>query len=194
MFYRTEYTARRDTNQIVADRELIKAIDPYIQAEATGTAMIVFADNSLGRIYLNVGTPTSARYRNLEGMAALDKCKSMDVQTVKFHPDTDIVRSREVLGTNYEVIDSLNRPEPVAPVPQPEVEEDLPVTGPLLSAENRHRLGALLTDYIGPVAPLVMSDLPVTVDIETALSIVSREIDDTRRAAEFITTARQLIG
>ena len=51
----------------------------------------------------------------------------------------------------------------------------------------------LLTDYIGPVAPLVMSDLPDLVDIETALSIVSREIDDSGLASEFVMTARQML-
>jgi hypothetical protein len=64
----------------------------------------------------------------------------------------------------------------------------------LLNPAQRRRLGALLTDFIGPVAPLVMSDLPAAVDIETALRIVSREIDDTQRASEFVNTARQLLG
>ncbi len=158
--------------------------------------MIIFGDNSLGRIYLNAGAPTSARYKNIEGMDALNMCKHMDVQTIKFHENTDIVRSRELLGSNYEVIEALSNPDVPAPVAAPAAvsidEGTPPVTGPILSRANRQRLGALLTDYIGPVSPLVMSDLPETVDIETALSIVSREIDDTRRASEFVLTARQI--
>jgi hypothetical protein len=180
----------------VAEQDLLKAIDPYIQAENTGTAMIVFTDNSLGRIYLRAGTPVSARYRSLEGMEALEKCKNLDVRTVKFHTDTDIVRSRQVLRSNYEVLESLSRSETVVPVESPEtrhVQSPQPVTGPVLTPANRQRLGRLLTDYIGPVAPLVMADLPETVDVETALSIVSREIDDTLSAADFVTSARQML-
>jgi hypothetical protein len=173
----------------VADNDLLQAIDPYIQSESTGTAMVVFTDNSLGRIYLNAGVPTSARYRNKEGMEALEMCKSMDVQTVKFHNNTDIVRSRELLQSNYEVIEALNRPEVIVP----DETASLPISGNILTPSNRQRLGSLLSEFIGPVAPLVMTDLPATVDVETALSIVSREIDDTRRAAEFVATARQFL-
>ena len=186
----------------MADRDVLRALGPHIQAEETGSAMIVFADNSLGRIYLNVGVPASARYRNLEGMDALEACKTFDVKTVKFHADIDLVRSRVMLDSNYEVIELLNNPAVAtpgaAPASRPKPAQAAPleptITGPVLSSSARQRLGALLTDYIGPVAPLVMSDIPANVDIETALSIVSREIDDTRRAADFVVSARQILN
>ena len=181
----------------MAGKEVLKALDPHIQGEETGTAMIVFADNSLGRIYLNAGVPTSARYRNLEGMEALAACKTIDVQTVKFHAGTDIVRSRKILDSNYEVIESLNQPaeaQPAAAEPAPApTAAATEIGGPLLSPAGRQRLGVMLTDYIGPVAPLVMSDLPARVDVDTAISIVSREIDDTRLAADFVVLARQAL-
>ena len=182
----------------MAGTEVLDALNPHMQAEATGTAMIVFADNSLGRIYMNTGTPTTARYRGFEGIEALVAWQGIGVQTVKFHANTDIVKSRVLLDSNYEVIDTLSRESaaPVARHPPPGAvpQQDPPITGPLLNPAQRRRLGALLTDFIGPVAPLVMSDLPAAVDIETALSIVSREIDDTQRASEFVNTARQLLG
>lgn len=178
----------------MARKDVLKALDPHIQGEETGTAMIVFVDNSLGRIYLNSGIPTSARYRNLEGMEALAACKLIDVQTVKFHVGTDIVRSRKMLGSNYEVIESLNQPveaQPAEVAPAPAATPKM--SGPLLSSVGRQRLGAMLTEYIGPVSPLVMSDLPARVDVETAISIVSREIDDSQRAADFVLMARQIL-
>ena len=183
----------------MAGRSVLEALDAHIQAEDTGTAMIVFADNSLGRIYLNSGVPTSARYRNLEGMEAVRAFRSVDVKTVKFHADTDIVRSRQLLGSNYEVIESLNQSDPAPAQPavqqapaQPAAPAGIP-GAPSISPANRQRLGTLLADYIGPVAPLVMTDLPAQVDLETALSILSREIDDTTRASEFVSTARRLV-
>ena len=172
--------------------EVLEAIDPFVQAESTGTAMLVFSDNSLGRIYLNEGVPTSARYKNLEGMDALERCKTTDVVTVKFHENTDIVRSREVLRSNYEVMESLNNTQADRTVTEPE-DSVVVSSSNQLSSDARQRLGALLADYIGPVAPLVMSDVPGNVDVESALSIVSREIDDTRRAAEFVAAARQIL-
>ena len=185
----------------MADRDVLRALNPHIQAEETGSAMIVFADNSLGRIYLNAGVPASARYRSLEGMDALEACKAIDVKTVKFHVDIDLVRSRVMLDSNYEVIESLSNPAveasakaPASQATQAIAPEELAIEGPVLSSSARQKLGALLTDYIGPVAPLVMSDIPATVDIETALSIVSREIDDTRRAADFVVSARQILN
>ena len=77
----------------MADGDVLRALEPYIQAGNSGTVMFVFGDNSLGRIYLESGVPVSARYRNSEGMAALDEIRGMDIQTVKFHAGTDIVRS-----------------------------------------------------------------------------------------------------
>jgi len=168
-------------------------IDPYIQSERTGTAMVVFADNSLGRIYINGGTLTSARYRNKEGMEALALCKAMPVQTLRFHEDTDIVRSRKILSSNDGVAESLGTDTPV-PLDQPASAADqTAVTGKILSPANKRKLGVLLAEYIGPVAPLVMMDLPDEVDLETALSIVSREIDDTQRVAEFVAMAREML-
>ncbi len=190
----------------MADGDVLRALEPYIQAGNTGTVMFVFGDNSLGRIYLESGVPISARYRNSEGMAALDEIRSMDIQTVKFHDGTDIVRSMDRLKANEEVEDHLNQPSaseaasgtqsasPPRAAP-PSTQAQVPVsTGPLLSPASRQILQQLLSDYIGPVAPLVMGDLPAEVDIETALAIVSREIDDPQRATEFIITARQSIG
>jgi len=186
----------------VADGDVLRALEPYIQAGNSGTVMFVFGDNSLGRIYLESGVPISARYRNSEGMAALDEIRGMDIQTVKFHDGTDIVRSMERLETNQQVEDHLNQPSAseapaearLASQRRPRQTRTPTPTGPLLSPASRQILQQLLSDYIGPVAPLVMGDLPAEVDIETALAIVSREIDDPQRATEFIITARQSIG
>ena len=186
----------------MADGDVLRALEPYIQAGNSGTVMFVFGDNSLGRIYLESGVPVSARYRNSEGMAALDEIRGMDIQTVKFHDGTDIVRSMERLEANAQVEQHLNQPSasdaptetrPAAQRRPRQARAPAP-TGPLLSPASRQILQQLLSDYIGPVAPLVMGDLPGEVDIETALAIVSREIDDPQRATEFIITARQSIG
>ena len=186
----------------MADGDVLRALEPYIQAGNTGTVMFVFGDNSLGRIYLESGVPISARYRNSEGMAALDEIRSMDIQTVKFHDGTDIVRSMDRLEANTAVEDHLSQPSArdpsggsrPAPSRRPAQPQTQPPVGPLLSPASRQILQQLLSDYIRPVAPLVMGDLPAEVDIETALAIVSREIDDPQRATEFIITARQSIG
>ena len=137
-------------------------------------------------------------------MAALDEIRSLDIQTVKFHAGTDIVRSMDRLQSNFEVVEHLSgASQRAAPRVAPARQRAAPAqraatapapTGPLLSPANRQVLQQMLGDYIGPVAPLVMGDLPAEVDVETALSIVAREIDDPQRATEFIISARQTLG
>lgn len=195
----------------MASKNILELIDPYIRRRVSGTAMIVFADNSLGRMYLSNGEPVSARYHNLEGMEALQVIGSMDVRVIKFHPDTDIVRSRIALQSGIQMLKSLEQElgrdsvfEAQRGAPQissrPFEEDRVSVrappqapASPLLTAENRQRLTVLLSEFVGPVAPLVMSDLPASVDVESALSIVSSEIDDIRSAERFITMAKQLL-
>ncbi|MEM7196234.1 MAG: hypothetical protein AAF402_14910 [Pseudomonadota bacterium] len=177
---------------------LDEELQPYIDGGRSGTLMIVFEDNSLGRVYIVDGVPVSARYKSLQGAEALDTQLSMPVATVKFHNNADLVRST-VLLTGASA-DQLQKSRPAAaPAPaeaQNAAREPQVATNPnavMLTEVGRSRLAELLSEYIGPVAPLVMSDLPATVDVDSALSIVSQEIDNTRRAAEFIAAARRII-
>ncbi len=164
----------------------LKDLQPYIQAKQTGTAMLVFSDDSLGRIYLRAGTMVSARYKGLEGMLALNEIRSTGTKTVKFYANTDIVLSTQSLDSNAE--GGVKQPKEQKRPPKPVA----PVTGePLLTKQQRNTLGQILSEYIGPVAPLVMADLPVEVDLETALDIIAKEMDEPQQGKDFILSVRK---
>ena len=76
---------------------LFKAISSFVHTSRTGSAMVVFSDNSMCRIYLDQGVPIAARYRKLEGKDVFRKCRKLGVQTVKFYTGKDLVNSPKSL-------------------------------------------------------------------------------------------------
>lgn len=164
----------------MAENQILDVISQYLASEQTGTIMAVFEDNSLGRFYVVSGVLATARYRNKEGREAVNLAKSVALTTAKFHENADLVRSGELIdGIALPAVSSN-----AAPVTQPE--------GPQLTNVMKAGVGELLMEYIGPVAPLVVSDLPANVDIETALDQLASEIEDPKSAAEFVRSAREI--
>ena len=158
--------------------EVQQAAEPYMKAGESGTVVVVFSNNGLGMLYLDSGVPVSARFRTLEGVEALAAWQELTVQTVKFHQSTDIVRSKASLSTQDEA-------------PQPAIDQaQVRIRGPRLTASQRQTLSVLLTDFIGPVAPLIMADVPAVVGLDTALGIVSKEIESPQQTREFLIEAR----
>ena len=175
----------------MAGQDLNEALQSYISEGRTGTIMAVFEDNSLGRIYLVNGLPVSARYKNAEGAEAFELALQVPLATAKFHNNADLVRSKVLLsGVDPSALQAAPAAQATAAAPEPAPGNPNAAS---LTDIGRTRLGELLAEYIGPVAPLVMSDLPANVDVDTALSMVSQEIDDTQRASEFIAAARRII-
>lgn len=172
---------------IVFDR-----LSSYLQEGSSGTAVLIFEDNSMMRIYIDSGHPVSARCCGDEGVDALIACKDLGIQTVKFHRSIDMVESSKTLPALQQMEAAIDNavaaPEDTG---QPPVEVP---EGPLLSAAGRQQLGALLAHYIGPVASLIMADLPEVVGVDTAIQMVSSEIDDPRRIPEFIDQAQRVIS
>lgn len=164
----------------MAENQILDVISQYLASEKTGTIMAVFDDNSLGRFYVVSGVLATARYRNKEGREAVNVAKSVGVTTAKFHENADLVRSADLIDG----IAVPSAPTNAVPVRQPE--------GPQLTNVMRAGIGELLMEYIGPVAPLVISDLPEHVDVESALDQLAGEIEDPKSAADFVRAAREL--
>ena len=171
----------------MAGEKINEIIAIHGAAGRTGTAMIVFEDNSLGRFYFAGGLLVTARYKNKQGQLALDEAALHTVQTAKFHDEADLVRSAEFIEGQAIPVATA----PVAAAPQPVAAR--PVNnGPVLTHVMRSGISELLTEYIGPVAPVVMAELPEGIDIESAIDQLSKEISDTRSAANFVRDARQI--
>jgi hypothetical protein len=78
---------------------LYEAISLFINSERTGTAMVVFTDLSMAKIYIDSGQPRSARYGSAEGSNAFRSWGDLKVLTVKFHADKNLVYSSKNLDS-----------------------------------------------------------------------------------------------
>ena len=76
---------------------LFNAISSFVHTGRTGSAMVVFSDNSMCRIYLDQGVPIAARYRKLEGKDVFRTCRKLKVLTVKFYAGKDLVNAPKSL-------------------------------------------------------------------------------------------------
>jgi len=177
----------RQMGTIMADANILDIIAEHAAQGQTGTIMAVFEDNSIGRFYMVGGIPATARYRNRQGQAALDLAAGTAVTTSNFHVEADLVRSSELLNgsalpANRSSAASVGVSRPVG-VP---VTPGRPLSGPL-----REQLEELLSEFIGPVAPLLVADLPPDVSVNEAIQQLSAEISDPAQTAQFVRTARE---
>ncbi len=172
----------------MADNPILALVTEHASAGQTGTLMVVFDDNSIGRFYVAGGLLTTARYRNKEGGEALTLAEGRVVSNVRFHENADLVRSAEF-------IDGVDMPMPMPTTQTPAAASAQAVSaGPPLTHVMRTALEDLLSDYVGPVATVIIGDLPDVVDVDTAVDFLSREISDATAAAEFVQAAREIIS
>ena len=170
----------------MADNPILALVTEHASAGQTGTLMVVFDDNSIGRFYVAGGLLTTARYRNKEGGEALSLVEGRTVSNVRFHENADLVRSAEF-------IDGVDLPTPTAPAPAA-APARAAASGPPLTHVMRTGLEELLADYVGPVSTVIMGDLPDGVDVDTAVDLLSREISDAATAVEFVRAARRIVS
>jgi hypothetical protein len=173
----------------MADNPVLSAASEYAADGRTGTLMVVFDDNSIGRFYLAGGLLATGRYRNKEGQEALGLTSGRSVANVRFHENADLVRSAEL-------IDGVDVPQaaPTAPrvASRPAASAAPVYTGPKLTHVMRTGLEELLAEYVGPVAAVLLAELPENIDVDSAIDQISREISDSSSAAEFVRNARKI--
>jgi hypothetical protein len=175
----------------MADNRILDVVAGFATNGKTGTVMAVFEDNSLGRFYLAGGVLATARYRSKQGRAALEVAVAVNVTSAKFHENADLVRSGELIdGVSISGMNSSASTSPASL--QPASVASSGGGGPPLTHVMRSGLGELLSEFIGPVAPLIMSDLSDNVDVDTAIEYLSKEIQDATAAANFVKKARAI--
>lgn len=169
----------------MADNPILALVAEHASEGQTGTLMVVFDDNSIGRFYVAGGLLATARYRNKEGGEALSLVHGRTVSNVRFHDNADLVRSAQFIdGVDVPAPAVNNTPEPV----------QQRFSGPPLTHVMRTALDDLLSDYVGPVSTVIIGDLPDGVDVDTAVDTLSREIPDAKAATEFVRAARQIVS
>jgi len=176
----------------------------------TGTLICVGEDNVQGRMYLHEGRLVSARCRNLQGREAIDRINQTLLVTLKFHKNKNLVDLRDESNiTNItertDLTDHSNFNEPVAErVSQDEfnslvdisslaqVQDDITLEVPLTD-KIKNIIVDELTEHLGPVAGIFVSELEDGIRVIDALNILSQEIGDMDAGIEFVNKVRERI-
>ncbi len=164
----------------------------------TGTLMSVGEDNVLGRIYLVKGKLKAARCRNLQGKDAVIRINEKFLVSVKFHKNANLVNSQSAIGDNDDTEpDDATDPDSID-ISSREYQSAIGITALVddedddesldkpLTPEIRSILAQELIEYLGPVAPMFVSDLEQEISVGEALNVLAVEIGDMDAAIEFI--------
>lgn len=160
----------------------------------TGTLICVNEESLQGRIYLHEGRPALARCRNFQGKDAIDLIRKHLLVSLKFYSNKNLVTLQK---EEKKVIDITPDNEP-ADVQDIEAEYDSLVDISSLaqlqddkkleiglSAQLKDIITEELTEYIGPLAGILVSDLAENTRVIDALNILAHEIEDVDAAIEF---------
>ncbi len=180
----------------MAAKNILELIAEYASSGQTGTVMVVFVDNSMGRFYFTAGVLVTARYRSKEGDEALKLASGLDINNVRLHENADLVRSSQLIDPGSVIVPTAaDAPSPVAPAaPAPRMASAASsANGIGLSHVAKASLSDLLADYLGPVASVIMADLPANANADQALDMLSREISDSQMATRFVRDARRIL-
>ena len=82
---------------------LYESIGQYSRAEQSGTVVIVFADYSMAKVYLEGGIPAAARYRATEGTNVFRLCGHLEMLTVDFQENKNVAHSLKDLNSNLDL-------------------------------------------------------------------------------------------
>jgi len=184
----------------MAAKNILELIAEYASSGETGTVMAVFVDNSMGRFYFTAGVLVTARYRSKEGDEALKLASGLDINNVRLHENADLVRSSQLIDPGSVIVPTSGdtAPPPIA-TPAASAPGVAPVTpassanGQGLSHVAKASLSDLLADYLGPVASVIMADLPANASVDQALDMLSTEISDSQMATRFVRDARRIL-
>ncbi len=170
----------------------------------TGTLVSVCEDNTLGRIYFVDGRVVSARCRNLHGIDALKKIREKSLASAKFHTNIDLVRSQSTIDIDLADISTFATSANADDTPDSfetgvDTSEFAPgqSSGKSMSVSLTPALRSIISDelseYLGPVASMIMEDLDDGISLKNALNTLAQEFDDTDTAVSFIEAVKNRI-
>ncbi len=167
----------------------------------TGTLICIGEDNVQGRIFLREGRPVSARCRNFQGKAALDRINQTLLASLKFHKNKNFV----TLEDGDDVTESEARGDLPAEQVSPgefnslvdisslaQLEEDASLQKPL-TPDMQEVIVAELAEYLGPLAEMFVSELKPGISVLDALNSLSQDIGDVDASIEFVNKVREKI-
>jgi len=171
------------------------------QEKRSGTLICIGEDNVQGRIFLRAGRPVSARCRNFQNRAALNRINRTLLVSLKFHKDANLVTLEEdddntdismpvespgdkVSGGDFNSLVDISS--------LAQLENDPKLQAPL-TPEMRSVIAEVLTDYLGPLAEIFVDDLRPGISVIEALNSLAQDIGDIDSSIEFVNAVREKI-
>jgi len=178
--------------------KLSSVLKSLARDKRTGTLICIGEDTVQGRIYMLEGRLVSARCRNFQGKAAIDRINQNLLVSLKFHKNNNLV-------TLEDDADITEQNEPAdKPVSEDEFKSLVDISSLAQDAEDKSLEAPLtaaikdviieeLTESLGPVAEMFVSDLDKDITLLSALNMLAREIDDLDAGIEFINNVKARI-
>ncbi len=162
---------------------LTELFQKHASSHSTGTALLMFADMSLGKIYFANGSPTYARYREKDGREAVEAMHGLEAKSSVFHANIDAVRSVSPIAPKESEISSSALPA-IAENPNTLEVTDL-ITAASLTDSEKHKIATALANYIGPVAHIMVAQQDPTLSVSDTISLYVKSIADPRAGRAF---------
>ncbi|MDG4553880.1 MAG: hypothetical protein P9E24_06490 [Candidatus Competibacter sp.] len=147
----------------------------------TGTLFIAFANNWLAQIGLSNGEIVALTFQSKHGQEALGLLRGLDVQiSISRFAEGQPPIQRAALPPTDLILEQLK----VAPGSSGKAAE--PVSGRALTDQTKSMLEQELMEFIGPMAAILCEEAwESATDLETALTILSRELPDAKQVTRF---------
>ncbi len=179
--------------------QLSVVLKSLAEKERTGTLICIGDDNVQGRILFRQGRPVSARCRNLQGNDALRRINEHPLVSLKFYKrknyvaledETDMTDLSKDTGPQDEQVTSDDYHSLVDVTSLTQLDDDEIMLAPL-TTEMRIIIGEELTEHLGPVAEMFVSDLEPGISLKDALNRLSRDIGDVDAGIEFVNKVKE---
>lgn len=184
--------------------QFVAAIRSLCSEQRTGTLFVVTVNNEAARLVLRQGKIVAVQFRVRHGLDAIGRLRSVTSGRFNFAPDIAGAPDAPALPPTQEILAMLAQQEPAPrrPVretaPAPQVMSTPPVApaGEAVSAPSgthfQRVLAAELTEYLGPMAPIVCrehllraGDLTEPGDVARVVEAIAKEIGDPAKEARF---------
>ncbi|MCP3688318.1 MAG: hypothetical protein GY784_07885 [Gammaproteobacteria bacterium] len=167
--------------------KLSEALSKLGNEKLTGTLICVNEKNLQGRVFVSNGNVVMARCRAHEGRKALEIIQKHPLTLLKFHNDKNLVSLVPGrIGAKTPGGDKSNtqgqqpanpRKSPANTSPADDLQSTLAYTAPM-AAELRNILAEELAEQIGPLAEVLVSEIPENMLLADAIGTLSRDIGD----------------
>ncbi|MCP4487152.1 MAG: hypothetical protein GY820_07525 [Gammaproteobacteria bacterium] len=182
--------------------KLSEALVKLANEKLTGTLICVNEQSLQGRIFVKSGNVLMARCRNYEGLEALEIIQQHPLTLLKFHSNKNLVsleyKGKQSAASSGDSNSSKSRgTEASSKIPEDisllNYFQNEPRFNAAITAELRGILAEELNEQMGPLAEVLVSELPEGVNLVDAINTLSQDIGDQDLSRAFIDAVKARI-